>query len=179
MRVPPMVSEFFEWRWAPCVGLTAGSLAFVALALLLIPTQFDGASGAASLRNETALLDRATAVPPRALLGASLPRNFGGLGRNSEQASAPSRRELFTPPPGPPPGMSEQAAPPQRGFSPIIDRPDPPPAPPPPAPPPPAPVEVAAPPPQVPPPAPTPANIVIQQPQQPDADGPRREVTVQ
>ncbi len=42
MRAPQMVNDFFEWRWAPCVGLTAGSLAFVAFALLLIPTRFDG-----------------------------------------------------------------------------------------------------------------------------------------
>jgi hypothetical protein len=148
-------------------------LAFVALALLLIPTQFDGVSTASGLPNETVLLDRVAAVPPRAMLGASLPRNFAGVGRDAEQAGPPPRREPFAPPPGSP-GMSEQAAPP-RGFSPIVDRPEPPP----PAPP----VEVAVPPPQPPPQpppeAPPPPNVVIQQPQQPDADGPRREVTVQ
>ncbi|MEO6601383.1 MAG: hypothetical protein ABIQ16_16010 [Polyangiaceae bacterium] len=172
MRVPPMVSEFFEWRWAPCVGLTGGSLGFVALALLLIPTQFDGAPGASSLRSETALLDRAMMAPQRAMLSASLPRSSAGMGSDTEQARPPSHREPFTPPPS----MNEQAAPPPRGFSPIIDRPEPPPAPPPPAPPPPAPVEVV--PPQTPPSA-SPPNVVLQQPQQPDDDGPRREVTVQ
>jgi hypothetical protein len=171
MRVPPLVSDFFEWRWAPCVGLTAGSLAFVALALLLIPTQFDGAASVSSSANETALLDRASAVAPRALLGASLPRNFGGIGRDSEQPIPPPRRDRLEPASG----MSEQATPLQRGFSPIIDRPEPPPAPPPP----PAAVEVA-PPPQPPTPAPSPPpNLVIQQPGPPDPDGPRREVTVQ
>jgi len=165
-----MVSEFFEWRWAPCVGLTAGSLAFVALALLLIPTQFDGAS---SLANETALLDHATAVTPRTLLGASLPRNFSGMGRDLEQARSLPRPEPLAPPPGSPQGSGEQAAPPQRGFSPIIDRPEPPPTPAPP----PAPVEVAPAPPATP--APPTADVVVPQPQQTDADGPRREVTVQ
>ena len=169
MRVTPLVSEFFEWRWAPCVGLTAGSLAFVALALLLIPTQFDSATSGSNLSrlpNETALLDRPAGTPPRALFGASLPRSLAGIGRDSERSN-PTRHERMEPAPG----MSEQAAPPQRGFSPIIDRPEPPPAPPPPAPPPPMPVEVA--------PQPPPANVAIQQPQQPDADGPRREITVQ
>jgi hypothetical protein len=175
MRVPPLVSEFFEWRWAPCVGLTAGSLAFVALALLLIPTQFDGAASVAGLANETALLDRTPAVEPRAFLGASLPRTFPGVVRDSEQPSPPARHERMEASRG----TSEEAAPPQRGFSPILDRPEPPPAPPPPAPAaPPATVEVM--PPQPPPAAPSPApSVVIQQPQQPDADGPRREVTVQ
>ncbi|MES1172858.1 MAG: hypothetical protein ABUL62_00925 [Myxococcales bacterium] len=178
MRVPPLVSEFFEWRWAPCVGLTAGSLAFVALALLLIPTQFDGAASTLSSRDESALLDRRTAMQPRALLGASLPRSFPGIGRSSEQPSPPARNERVEPPPT----VSEQAAPMQRGFSPVIDRPEPPPAPPPPTPPPtpPPPVAVEVPPQPAPPPVPPPAaNVVIQQPQQPDADGPRREVTVQ
>src|SRR4051812_4746134 len=130
MRAPPLISEFFEWRWAPCVGLTAGSLAFVALALLLIPTSFDNAASAtngSNMASETALLERAAAAPPRALLGASLPRSFAGVGRASEQPSSPpTRRER----PESSPGTSEPAAPPARGFSPIIDRPDPPPAPP-------------------------------------------------
>ncbi len=31
------LSQFLAWRWAPFAGLVAGSLAFIALALLLIP----------------------------------------------------------------------------------------------------------------------------------------------
>jgi len=167
MRAPPLLRDFFEWRWAPCVGLTAGSLAFVVLALLLIPTRFEGALNAGNSSDESALLDRTSAIPPRAYLGASLPRSFPSVGRTSEQASpSPVREERAESPPA----LNEPAAPQARGFSPIIDRPAPPPAPAPP------PVEVAPPPLAVPVPA---SNVVIQQPQQPDADGPRREVTVQ
>ena len=43
MRVPPAITEFLAWRWMPCAALTAGSLAFAGLAVLLIPSQFDGA----------------------------------------------------------------------------------------------------------------------------------------
>jgi hypothetical protein len=174
MRVSPLVSEFFEWRWAPCVGLTAGSLAFVALALLLIPTQFDGAPASSSLASVSPAFDRPESpAPQRALFGASLARSLPGIGRNSDQASPPPRPARVEPV-----AVSEPA--PQRGFSPVIDRPEPPPPPPPP--PPPAPVVEAAPAPApapVPvatPPAPAPdANVIVQQ---PEPDGPRREVTV-
>ena len=37
MRASQVVREFFKWRWAPVVALTAGSLVFVGLALLFIP----------------------------------------------------------------------------------------------------------------------------------------------
>jgi hypothetical protein len=37
MPAPPFVREFFQWRWAPVVALTAGSLVFVGLAVLFIP----------------------------------------------------------------------------------------------------------------------------------------------
>ena len=182
MRVPPMVSDFFEWRWAPCVGLSAGSLGFVALALLLIPTRIDAGPAATSsdLSNASAMLDRpTTASPPRALFGAALPRDFAGANHVSDPAPAPPRPRVKP---------SEAPANVARGFSPIIDRPEPP------APPPPPPPTMAAeaapappPPPATPPPpasaAPPPpaspdgAPVVIQQPDGPD--GPRREITVQ
>ncbi len=41
MRAPRVVREFFEWRWATCIALIAGALAFVVLALLLIPAQLE------------------------------------------------------------------------------------------------------------------------------------------
>ncbi|MET0793950.1 MAG: hypothetical protein ABW061_20690 [Polyangiaceae bacterium] len=177
MRVPPLVSEFFEWRWAPCVGLTAGSLAFVALSLLLIPTQFDG-SPALSFPNESAMLTRPTAVnPPHALFGASLPSNVSSMSRNSDPASPPSRPERVDPPPA-----SQPAAPIQRGFSPILDRPEPLAPPPPAPPPPPTPQPPVAPPPVAPaevapaqPPSAAPANMVLLQ---PEPGGPTRELTV-
>jgi hypothetical protein len=76
MRVPRLISEFIEWRWAPCVGLTAGSLAFVALSLLLIPTQIESTPALADTfrtRNDVG------APQPRALFGASLAQSNVGM----------------------------------------------------------------------------------------------------
>ena len=36
MRAARILRDFFEWRWAPCVALTVGSLAYVGLAVLLM-----------------------------------------------------------------------------------------------------------------------------------------------
>lgn len=121
MRVPPLVSDFFDWRWAPCVGLTAGSLAFVGLAILLIPAQF----GAAPRSDSQLSFDRPSAPPQRALFGASLARtSLPGFGqRPSDEAS---------PPPPPAPAVNDPTPPPPRGFSPVAERAEPPPPPPPP-----------------------------------------------
>ncbi len=161
-----MISEFFEWRWAPCVGLTAGSLTFVALAVLIIPTQFDGSSSSSTSASmsDVRTFERpvAAAAPARTLFGASLARNLtGGIAQRGAEPTQPPPRAAQ-----PAPDVVSVA---QRGFSPIMDRPEPP-APPPPAP-------EAVPPPAPPPPAPPPeAGTVIVQ--QPEPDGPRREVTV-
>src|SRR3954465_12587448 len=69
MRVPQLVSDFFEWRWAPCVGLTAGSLTFVALALLLIPTHLGGEPRVVST------LSSFDSPPQRAIFSSSLTRS--------------------------------------------------------------------------------------------------------
>jgi len=123
MRVTQLASDFLDWRWAPCVGLTAGSLAFVALALLFIPTQIDGAP---TTGEALSTLDRPSPPrPQRALFGASLSREAASIGRRVTD-SEPSR-------------TSEQAVPQQRGFTPVAEReayvpppaPEPPPAPPP------------------------------------------------
>ena len=133
MRVPPMVSDFFEWRWAPCVGLTAGSLAFVALALLLIPTRFDGEP-----RVGAALGSFEAARPQRTSYASSLSASLAEPEeRRQDDTHAPSSQP-------PPSSRPNEAATLRRGFSPIVDRPEPlPPAPVPP----PAPVDAPAPPP--------------------------------
>ena len=159
MRVPQLVSDFFDWRWAPCVGLTAGSLAFVALALLFIPKRLGGEPQVISTLSS---LDYPR--PQRAILGASLTRS-------ATQVEVPREEELRVaralPPPSPP--SNEVSAPPQRGFSPILDRPEPLPAAPAPAPPPPA-LTAAEPP------APAPGTVVVIQ---PVPGGESREVTTQ
>ena len=153
MRAPQLVSDFLEWRWAPCVGLTAGSLAFVALALLLIPTQFDAAPSTPS-SDSLASLDRPSApAAPRTLFGASLARGATGFAQRTSDEGSPRRP--------PPPNNDPGAVAPQRGFSPILDRPAPPPA--------------AEPPPPEPPP-PAPGAVIISQ---PEPGGPSREMPAQ
>ena len=115
MRVPPIVSDFIEWRWAPCVGLTAGSLAFVALALLLIPTRFDGQPPVANVLNT---FD--SPRPQRSLyassLAASRPEPAAREEQDARVASSPPVSERRS---------DETSAPPARGFSPVLDRPEP------------------------------------------------------
>jgi hypothetical protein len=90
MALPPVISDFLDWRWMPCVALTAGSLVFVGLAVLLIPSQIDGAKPTASLSS----FDR-PAAPPSTTFGASLPQ--------SPMMGEPVRRVMMAPPAPPPP----------------------------------------------------------------------------
>jgi hypothetical protein len=155
MRVPQMVSDFVEWRWAPCVGLTAGSLAFVALALLLIPTSV----GEPRVANTLSSFE--SPAPQRALYGSSLARSL------TEPAVPQRNARVARSVPAPAPQNNETSPAPQRGFSPVLDRPEPPP---PPAP---APVAPAAPPAPA---EPLPGSVVVIQ---PVPGGESREVTVQ
>ena len=152
MRVPQLVSDFVEWRWAPCVGLTAGSLTFVALALLLIPTRLGGEP-----RVVSTLSSFDNARPQRAIFSSSLTGKLteptARLGDDLGVA-----RSL----PQPSPQGNETAVAPRRGFSPIIDRPEPLPAP--------APAPTAV----DPPPAPAAGSVVITQ---PEPGGQARELT--
>lgn len=113
MRVPEMVRDFFDWRWAPCVGLTTGSLAFVALALLLIPTRFGS-----EVRDAATLSSFANAGPREARYASSLSASRP----ESERQHEDFRVARTAPPSGP--RTSEARAPLQRGFSPILERPE-------------------------------------------------------
>ena len=147
MRLPQLVSDFFQWRWAPCVGLTAGSLAFVALALILIPTRFGGEP------REVNLSSYQNPLPQRAIFSSALARSA----LQSDEPRTDARGDARPAPPALP-----QRAPAQRGFSPIIERPEPLPPTPPPA--------------AVEPPAPAPGSVIVVQ---PVPGGESREVTVQ
>lgn len=68
MRTPRWLREFSEWRWAACVWLIAGALAFIALALWLIPTQLNVAAPSAEVTQALA-----TCAPPRPTLFAASP----------------------------------------------------------------------------------------------------------
>jgi hypothetical protein len=161
MRVPQMVNDFVEWRWAPCVGLTAGSLAFVALALLLIPTSIGEPRAVSTLQSFD------SSPPQRALYGSSLAQNL------TEPVEAPrSEARVARAQPARAARSNELSPPPQRGFSPVLERPEPP-APEPPPPPAPPPVAPAAP---TAAPEPLPGSVVVIQ---PVPGGESREVTVQ
>lgn len=153
MRVPQMLSDFFEWRWAPCVGLTAGSLAFVALALLLIPTRLGGKPRDFATPNSVD-----SPRPQGALYASSLSRSLTEpVERQQDDARTASSEPQASPRPN---GTGTL----RRGFSPIVDRPEPLPV----APvPPPAPVDA---------PAPPPGTVIITQ---PVAGGESRESTTQ
>lgn len=60
------ISQLMKWRWAPCLGLVLGSLAFVGLAIAVIPEHL-GAEPAPSERHFVVSLPPATAAEaPRA-----------------------------------------------------------------------------------------------------------------
>lgn len=150
MRMPQPINDFVKWRWAPCVGLTAGSLTFVALAILLIPTQFDTSPGASEVASS---LDRPSSGPTRSIFGASLTRDAANLARRQSD-NAPSR------PPSAPPAQPSESGMQQRGFSPVAER---------------EPQQPAAVPTASPAPVPDTNGVILQQPDGPG--GPSREVT--
>jgi hypothetical protein len=45
MQAPAWISGFVRWRWMPSVALVSGSLAFVAIAVLVVPEDLGSAAG--------------------------------------------------------------------------------------------------------------------------------------
>jgi hypothetical protein len=152
MRAPQWVSDFFDWRWAPCVGLTAGSLAFVALALLLIPTHFGGEP-----RVVSSLSAYESQQPQRAIFSSALARPETDTDERKAEIARNARVARAVPTSLP--RTTEAGAPTQRGFSPVLDRPEPVPQPAP-AVPPPAPAAPSSA--TAEPSAPTPGTVLIQ-----------------
>ena len=112
MQIPQPISDFVRWRWAPCVGLTAGSLTFVALAVLIIPAQFEEAPGSSQVRSS---FGQPGLPAKRAIFGASLTREAGNLARQPSD-DAPSRAQPTPVAPPSDPGMQ------RHGFSPVAER---------------------------------------------------------
>jgi len=160
MRAPQWVSDFFDWRWAPCVGLTAGSLAFVALALLLIPTHFGGEP-----RVVSTLSAFESQRPQRAIFSSALARPEATAEEHRAEIARSARVARSASPALP--RTTEAGTPAPRGFSPILERAEPIPEPAAPVPPP-APASAT-----VDPPAATPGTVVIQ----PVPGGESREVS--
>lgn len=168
MRAPQLVTDFFEWRWAPCVGLTAGSLAFVGFAVLLIPTRIGGEPRAVNT-----LSSYESPPAQRAIFSSSLAR------KSDETEEHHESERLARAVPRVAAAIAVPNRPLQRGFSPILERaeplaaptPVPSPAPPPPVPP--QPVASQTAPAQAETPPPAPSSVVVQ----PEAGGPAREST--
>ncbi|HEY4104232.1 MAG TPA: hypothetical protein VGM44_10090, partial [Polyangiaceae bacterium] len=107
MRAPQILTDFFEWRWAPCVALTAGSIVYVGLAVLFIPNQFDTS---ASSNSAAASMLGAPATPST---------TFASSVAQTAFTSAPARPEAarrFVSPAQP---AVEQPV--RRGFSPPLE----------------------------------------------------------
>lgn len=114
-------SKVLSWRWAPCVALVLGAFCFAAFAMLVIPERIGGAApspGSAAFRLDGNLAS--------AQLGADSSRRFS----NSDTTGSTSTTFSSLPSNQ---GASRSAANlfPKRGFTPPLERPEPPPAPPP------------------------------------------------
>jgi hypothetical protein len=159
--------KVLTWRWTPCAAFVLGSLSFVGFALLAIPDRIghvDPNSTTDGLRFGAALTRTQSTPTPQ--------NDWSGDTTNTASATpSPGSRSTQ-------PSLVTQNADgsfPKRGFSPPLERADPPPAPPTPAQqqpqlavPPPAPAPAAEPPP----PAPAPAPEVMPVPAPADAPPP-------
>jgi hypothetical protein len=118
--LPPVL----KWRWAPCAALVLGSLSFVGFALLAIPDhigEIDASSTASSLQLGNQFARTQTPAPAAG-------NDWSGDTTNTVSASPSLRERAAT-------RTGDVSAFPKRGFSPPLERaepPAPPPAPPPP-----------------------------------------------
>jgi outer membrane biosynthesis protein TonB len=151
--------RLMTWRWAPCVALVLGSVSFIAFALVAIPDRIghvDAESSNAGLH-----------------LGAALARTQPSPASPDDWSGDTTNTAAATPSPGvrSPSSMIQNAdgSFPKRGFSPPLERPEPPavPAPPP------QPIQLNVPPPVPAPPPPAAA------PQTPPPVAPQAEVAPQ
>jgi hypothetical protein len=125
MRSLRIWTDIAEWRWTPAVGLALGAVSYVSLALLIIPDRIGDEERNASrvgtfqaLRNRTSAF--AASIAP-SLTDTEPPR------ADPAAEQAPSQ-----PTPPPPTHAIDEANFPRRGFSPPLERAEPPPPPPPP-----------------------------------------------
>jgi hypothetical protein len=113
-----LLTDFITWRWAPAVGLLAASMVYVIIVVGLVPSEIGVPVANAKFEPQS-----------HASSGGSL---FGGTSANVETsentygAKHGETRPVSTPPPRP--VMRAPAAEfGKRGFSPRLDRPEPPP----------------------------------------------------
>lgn len=117
--------KILTWRWTPCAALTFGAASFAAFALLVIPDHIgelgaEAQSAAARLNLGANLASTQTPAPAADFTGTS-----SGVSNSSPPSGTVTRVS----------GARPANFFPKRGFSPPLERPDPPraPAPPPPA----------------------------------------------
>ena len=87
MQAPAWISGFVRWRWMPSVALVSGSLAFVVIAVLVVPEDFGSAAGGSlqSSRSRSRLAENA---------GSTKESSFKALasGQSDEESSTPKRQ---------------------------------------------------------------------------------------
>jgi len=144
------IQRVVHWRWAPCVGLVIGSLAFVVLAVAIIPRDLGpsgrGAAGPLGRADERPVVSvestgndvgtSGASLRGRALTQSMLPpvpqtAPGGVVVRSIFQSSPPMELPVAPPDPAPPPPPPEP--PPPAPSSTIFTLPAPPELPPPPA----------------------------------------------
>jgi hypothetical protein len=127
----PGIPKLLTWRWAPCLALALGALSFCTFALLVIPDQIGGLEPGSSSMRLSNQLSRTQATP--------------GTGNWSDSEESGESDEGKPSTASPANHLASRAAGnfPKRGFTPPLDRPEPPPG----AAPPPVPPSVPAPPP--------------------------------
>jgi hypothetical protein len=120
-----LLADFVAWRWAPTVGLLSASVLFVLIVVGLVPSEIG-----------VPVANSKFSPKPRATSTAGLsPEATTALATNSDDEPTAARIAPSPVPEATP--LDRPADFGRRGFSPVLDRPDPPPmaAPPPPAPP--------------------------------------------
>ncbi|HEX6273179.1 MAG TPA: hypothetical protein VFZ53_09070 [Polyangiaceae bacterium] len=157
MQAPVWVARFVGWRWTPSVVLVSGSLAFVALAVAIVPEDF----GVAVSGRE-----RLTRTPSSRLGTNAASANDEPTSNTGDESRSLARMTRRAIPAAEPPGDSAPSNVVQSIFhsAPKVELPiepvDPSPQPPPPPPPPPPPTATTFTL-QTPPPAPTPAPTAV------------------
>lgn len=114
--------QVLTWRWTPCVAFVLGAVSFAAFMLLAIPDHIGDIPTEATSDSLRFQLARTQAAPtPQSDWSSDTTNTASSTPRLSEHTSTRN---------------GDVSAFPKRGFSPPLERPEPPPAPPPAAPPP-------------------------------------------
>ena len=92
MQAPAWIGGFVRWRWMPSVALVSGSLAFVAIAVLVVPEDLGSVAGGSlqSSRSRSRLVENAGSTKESSF---ELP-SFKSLlpGQSDEEPSLPTRQ---------------------------------------------------------------------------------------